>query len=125
MGNFILQKQNARINTVRCGYQHFELVAREGTRDLYPVVMDAALLEKCGFSENPDYPLLPGAREFNLLLPVHGSSQTELRAYIKSNKECFGRAMVNNQPASNNFYHLHQLQNLYFFLTGKELAVGS
>ncbi|MFL5742779.1 MAG: hypothetical protein ACJ75B_21350 [Flavisolibacter sp.] len=125
LGNFILQKQNARISTVRCSYQHFELVAKEGTRDLYPVVLDAALLDKCGFSENLEYPLLPGAREFTLLLPVHGSSQTELRAYIKNNKECFARAIVNNQPASNNFYHLHQLQNLYFFLTGKELIVNS
>ena len=124
LGNFILQKLNARINMVRCSYQHFEMIAKEGTRDFYPVVLDAALLEKSGFSENPDYPLLPGAREFTMVFPVPGSSHTEIRAYIKSNKECFGRIMVNGQPASHNFYHLHQLQNLYYFLTGKELNVG-
>ena len=58
-----------------------------------------------------------------LVLPVIGSHHNEIRAYIKNNKECFGRAVVDTIPVSNNFYYLHQLQNLYFSLTGKELAV--
>jgi hypothetical protein len=123
LGNYILQKSEGRIATVRCTYQHFELVSREGTRDLYPVVLKAEILEECGFSENPDYPLLPGAREFLLTLAIPGSNKNELRAYIKSNKECFGRATLNGLPASANFYHLHQLQNIYFALTGKEMMM--
>jgi len=121
LGNFILQKQNNRIVMVRCGFQHFELVAKEGTRELYPVVLKAELLEQCGFKENASYALLPQAREFILVLPVPGSTLNEIRAYIKNNQECFGRAMTGGMPASANFYHLHQLQNVFHALTGTEL----
>lgn len=81
------------------------------------------MLEKSGFKENKEYPLLPHAKEFILVLPVIGKNKNEIRAYIKNNKECFGRATVNDLPVSNNLYYLHQLQNLYFALTGEELVV--
>ena len=123
LGNFILQKAMGKISMVKCTFAHFDLLAKDGGKDFYPVVLKAELLEKCGFIENKDYPLLPQAREFILALPVIGSNKNELFAYIKNNQECFGRATVNGLPASNNFYHLHQLQNVYFALTGTELAV--
>ena len=108
---------------VKCSYEHFDLLAKGGAATFYPVVLKAELLEKSGFVENKKYALLPDAREFVLLLPVIGNSQNELRAWIKNNGECFGRAMIDATVASNNFYHLHQLQNLYFALTGQELAI--
>jgi len=120
LGNFIMQKLNNRIITVQCNYRHFELLA-QGDKDLYPVLLKPELLEKTGFIENRDYPLLPDAREFKLLLPVIGKHKNEILAYVKSNKECFGRAVVDGLTASNNFFHLHQLQNLYYVLTGEEL----
>jgi hypothetical protein len=80
-------------------------------------------LEKCGFEENKKYALLPESREFILVVPVMGSGEIGMRAYVKSNKECFGRVMINGVPVSNNFHHLHQLQNVYFALTGAELEV--
>src|ERR1700694_1991691 len=120
LGNQVLQKAGSRIVPVAFDYAHFEHVAREGAKDYYPVVLRAGLLEQCGFTENKDYPLLPDAREFILVLPVAGSHRNEIRAYIKNNKECFGRAVLDGFPASNNFYHLHQLQNLCFALTGQE-----
>ena len=122
-GNYILQKVNNKIVMVRCNAQHFQLLENGNGKDIYPVVLKAELLEKCGFSENEKYPLLPEAREFILVLPVIGNGNNEIRAYIKNNKECFGRAVVNNLPVSNNFYHLHQLQNVYFALTNEELGV--
>jgi hypothetical protein len=122
-GNYILQKLNNRIVPVRCNHQHFYLLEKENSKDIYPVVLKPEILQSCGFVENQDYPLLPDAREFVLVIPVIGSNNNEIRAYIKNNKECFGRAMINSLPASNNFYHLHQLQNLYFALTNKELDV--
>ena len=122
-GNYILQKVNNKIVMVRCNAQHFQLLENGNGKDIYPVVLKAELLEKCGFSENEKYPLLPEAREFILVLPVIGNGNNEIRAYIKNNKECFGRAVVNNLPVSNNFYHLHQLQNVYFALTNEELQV--
>jgi len=122
-GNYILQKVNNKIVTVQCNAQHFQLLESGNGKEIYPIVLKADMLEKCGFSENGKYPLLPEAREFILVLPVIGNSNNEIRAYIKNNKECFGRAVVNNLPVSNNFYHLHQLQNLYFALTNEELVV--
>ncbi|MFL5810527.1 MAG: hypothetical protein ACJ749_13475 [Flavisolibacter sp.] len=108
--------------TVVCGFQHFELLQKAG-KDFFPILLKAELLEKAGFIENKDYPLLPQAREFKLALPVIGNSRNEILAYIKNNKECFARAVVNNLPVSNNIYHLHQLQNLYYTLVGEELGV--
>ena len=123
LGNYLLQKVSGRISAVRCTYLHFELVSKEGTKDLYPVVLNADILLKCGFEENKNYPLLPEARQFTMVVPVIGSSRNEIHGFIKNNKECFGRAVVNGMPASNNFYHLHQLQNLFFTLTNHELHV--
>ena len=118
-----MQKTGVRILTVRCSLEHFALMAKGGEKDLYPVVLSAPVLEKCGFAENKKYALLPASREFILVLPVMGSGDMEMRAYIKNNKECFGRVMLNGVPVSNNFHHLHQLQNVYFSLTGEELPV--
>jgi len=123
LGNYMLHKLSGRISPVRCAYHHFELVAKEGTKDLYPVLLNADILVKCGFEENLDYPLLPDARQLILVVPVIGSSRNEIHGFIKNNKECFGRAIVNGLPASNNFYHLHQLQNIFFALTAQELPV--
>lgn len=123
LGNYLMQKIHNRIKTVPCSYDHFELMAKGDIKELFPVILKAELLECCGFRENMDYPLLPEAREFRLVLPVQGGQKNELLAYIKNNKECFGRAMINGLPASNPFYQLHQLQNLFFALTGEELMV--
>ncbi|MGZ5189728.1 MAG: hypothetical protein ACXWCZ_01845 [Flavisolibacter sp.] len=123
-GNHIMQKINNRIVIVTCNHEHFELLSK-GEKDVFPIVLKPELLEKCGFIENEEYPLLPEAREFKLVLPVIGNHKNEILAYIKNNKECFGRAVVNGFTASNNFYHLHQLENLYYALTGEELEVKS
>jgi hypothetical protein len=122
LGNYIMQKINNRILTVRCSYEHFELLSKSD-KDFFPILLKAETLEKIGFTENKDYPLLPAAREFKLVLPVIGNHKNEILAYIKNNKECFGRAVVNGLVSSNNFYHLHQLQNLYYALTNEEMEV--
>jgi len=121
-GNFLMQKVDHRIVTVACSFPHFELMAKGG-KELFPVVLKAEIFEKCGFEENKKYPLLPSAREFKLAIPVKSSHKNEIHAYVKSNGECFARAMINELPASNPVYQLHQLQNLYYGLTGEELQV--
>jgi hypothetical protein len=122
LGNYLMHKTGVRILTMRCTLEHFALLP-VGEKDLFPVVLSATVLEKCGFAENKKYALLPESREFVLVVPVMGSGAVEIRAYIKNNKECFGRAMMTGVPVSNNFHHLHQLQNVYFALTGNELEV--
>ncbi len=106
-----------------CTWEHYALLARGEGATLYPVVLKPELLERCGFTENMDYPLRPGAREFRLVLPVIGGNTNELAGYVKSNGECFARALVNGAVASNNVHQLHQLQNLHFALAGTELEV--
>lgn len=123
-GNYLLQKVNGRIINTRYSLLHDELLVRDGGKDLYPIVLKAQVLEQCGFTENKDYPLLPQAREFRMVLAVPGSQKSEIVAHIKNNGECFGRYVVEGHPASANFYQLHQLQNLYFALTGTELEVN-
>lgn len=120
-GNFILHKVANKISRVPYTYQHFELLQKGEAASFFPIVLQPQILEQCGFAENMDYPLLPEARAFYLTLPVPGNHKTELQAYVKNNKECFCRLAVNNLPASNNIYHLHRLQNLYFEITGEEL----
>ena len=123
LGNYLMHKTGVRILTVPCTVQHFSLMEKDGGKDLFPVLLSPANLEKSGFIENKKYALLPESREFVLTLPVMGSGEIAIRAYVKSNKECFARAMLNNLPLSNNIHHLHQLQNLYFSLTAQELEV--
>lgn len=123
LGNMLLQKQGTRILPVRCNVAHWELMARNEVKELFPVVVNADWLQKCGFEENQKYALLPEAREFILLLPLPGSAKQELRFWIKNNKECFGRLLVDGQAASRNLHHLHELQNLYQALAGEELAI--
>ena len=118
-----MQKVGHKIQRVACGLEHFELMA-QGSKDLYPVILKAELLEECGFEENKTYPLLPSAREFKTTMPVKSNHKNEIHAFVKSNGECFARAMMNDLPASNPVYHLHQLQNLFYILSGKELVVG-
>jgi hypothetical protein len=123
VGNRILFKQNNRIAGTECTLEHFELMRKGREADFFPVVLKAEILEKCGFEENKKYALYPQSREFALLLPLPGPQKQEVYAYIKNNGECFGRMMIAGAACSQNFYHLHQLQNLYFFVTGQELTV--
>lgn len=124
LGNYLMHKTGVRILTVPCTQQHFELMAKDGGKDLFPVVLSPHDLEKCGFAENRKYAGLPTSREFTLVLPVMGSGAVEVKAYVKSNGECFARAMLANVPIGNNVFHLHSLQNLYFALVGEELIVS-
>jgi hypothetical protein len=124
LGNYILQKVGTRIIPIKCTHQHFELLKNGNAKDIFPVTLKAEVLEKCGFVENKKYALLPDAREFTLVLPVIGNANNEIRAYIKNNKECFARVVLNNLPVSNNFYNLHQLQNVYFSLINEELKIS-
>jgi hypothetical protein len=123
LDNYLMHKTGVRVLTMRCNYQHFELMAKDGGKDIFPLVLAPAILEKSGFTENKKYALLPESREFSLVLPVMGSGAVEIKAYVKNNKECFARAVLTNVPITNNIFHLHSLQNLYFSLTGEELQL--
>ena len=123
LGNYILHKAAVRILPVKCTLQHFELLAKGLAKDMFPIGLKPEILLKAGFIENKKYHLLPEAQEFILALPVAGNNKNEINAYINSNREIYARATVNDLIITNNFYQLHQLQNVYYALTGKELEV--
>ena len=123
VGNYILHKASVRILPVKCTLQHFELFAKGLTKDAFPIALKPDILQKCGFEENKKYYQYPDAREFILALPVMGNNKNEIYAYINTNKESYARATVNDLVISNNFHNLHQLQNIYYALVGKELDV--
>lgn len=123
MGNYLLQKVAHKIVMVPCGAEHLVLAASGGGAALYPVALKPEHLERCGFAENMKYGLRPQAREFSLVLPVMGTGNNEIKAYVKSNGECFAYATANGATVSNNVYQLHQLQNLFYALTGGELLI--
>lgn len=122
-GNFLLAKEGARIRPTPCTPDHLAMAARGEGATLFPMILKPELLAGCGFEENMDYALRPQAREFRLVLPVMGSADNSILAWVKSNGECFARAMVNGAVVSNNVHQLHQLQNLYYALVGTELPV--
>ena len=123
LGNYILHKAGVRILPVKCGYIHFELLAKGMAKEMFPIALKPEMVQKIGFAENVKYYQYPDAREFILTLPVMGNNKNEIYAYINTKKETYARASVNDLVISNNFYHLHQLQNLYYALVGKELEV--
>ena len=123
LGNVVLYKKENRIIRIALDFQHFELLGKGGMNLFFPVSLKADQLEKCGFVENKKYALLPQAHEYILTLPVIGTNKNEIYAWIKNNGECFARLSVNGAVASNNIYHLHQLQNLCFAVTGEEMTM--
>lgn len=123
LGNYILHKGGVRILPVALTLTHFELLAKDMAKDMFPIKLSAENLKKCGFIENEKYYQHPEVREFVLTLAVPGVNKNEIRAYVPATTT-FARATVNELIISNNIYHLHQLQNLFYALTGEELEVG-
>ncbi len=122
LGNYILHKGGVRILPVALGLPHFDLLAKGLAKDMFPIAINIENLKKCGFIENVKYYQHPEVREFILTLPVPGAHVNEIRAYVPATTP-FARATLNEHLISNNIYHLHQVQNLYYALTGTELEV--
>lgn len=123
IGNYVLHKASVRILPVKCSFHHFELFSKGLAKDFFPIILKPEILQRCGFIENKKYHLLPDVREFILTLPVMGTNKNEIYAYINAGKESYARATVNEMVITNNFYYLHQLQNLYYLLAGNDLDV--
>jgi hypothetical protein len=124
IGNYILHKTGVRILRVKITIAHFDLLGKSGGKDMFPIALKPDILQKCGFTENLKYYRLPEGREFILTLPVMGANKNEIAAYVINNSEMYARATVNDLVISNNCHHLHQLQNLYYALAGRELDVA-
>jgi len=122
IGNYMLFKASVRILPTPCTLEHFKLMAEGKAKDMFAIPFKPDTLQKIGFVENKKYYQYPEGREFILTLPVMGVNTHEIRAYINSKNESYARAVVNEIVITNNFYFVHQLQNVHYALTGEELS---
>jgi hypothetical protein len=121
IGNYVLHKTGVRILPVKINFEHFQLLQKGSEKDFFPIKLQPDILLKCDFEENKSYALLPEERQFILTLPIIGNNKNEVIVFV--HKEIYARAVVNDLVISNHFYYLHQLQNLYFSLIGKEMEI--
>ncbi len=73
-----------------------------------PIPLTSDILDKCGFVKEYD---------------VYSKSAFEIANVTDGNGNKSFVLLNGKNPASVCFYHLHQLQNLYFALTGEELTI--
>lgn len=86
--------------------------------DLYPIVLSPEVLEKCGFKKwgRDDIPrTLSYELERVEIFPANSFCDFEGYGYIHYKPEDF------KESAIFKFKYLHQLQNLFYLRTGKEL----
>ncbi|GAB6121006.1 hypothetical protein [Dysgonomonas termitidis] len=92
-----------------------------------PIPLTKDILLKCGLTKHND----PETRYDYLHLHVQGSTardSSHIRFYIEDNGSIIWKGWIFNQNQVDFFIpydlkYLHQLQNLYFSLTGEELKV--
>lgn len=84
-----------------------QIKARVAFRDIIPVPLNEEWLLKCGFKKECDYFIFPD-------FPVLGELCTETNM----------KYVFDTEKDELRLYFVHQLQNLYFALTGSELAIA-
>jgi hypothetical protein len=96
-----------------------------------PIPLTKEILEKCGFEKDNEQKFNGIIESYSLDIDVKGSNKNTIHFNLPGNtriknKELynFGNYTVNDHWGSNNFKYLHQLQNLYYALTGEELNVN-
>ena len=99
-----------------------------------PILLTQEILEKAGFVKDAEFPLEPIQSLYRLKVKIRGVNERELIFYVSHPEEMedssayelknWGNYTVNAYWASRDFQYLHQLQNLYFALTGEELKIN-
>lgn len=97
-------------------------------REINPVQLRAEILEKCGFKQKKEQPHEPVATLYSLEIPINdGGNSYEFHAtcmHHKSDYTAVVNYLVNDHWASRNLLYLHQIQSLYYTLTGEELPAN-
>jgi len=82
-------------------------------KDITPIPITEEWLQKFGFLEVPiDHPI-PNNKSFE-------KNALHIKIYSSSDIK---KIWYNEMVIDNNYYYVHQLQNLYFALTGQELTI--
>lgn len=87
----------------------------------YPIPITEEWLLKFGFQLDNENLVADIQKKYYLTLPIEGEADNQMQYRINTGTESFGNYTVEGFWGSNNFKHVHQLQNLYFALTGEEL----
>lgn len=94
--------------------------------DYGPIPITQELLKKCGFRKDEGFDFPDLGMQYILDLPVKGECRNEIFFFFSApglKDVSFGEYTVNSAHGSNNIYHLHQLQNLFYCITGQELEL--
>ena len=100
-------------NTVSARGIGFTLSGQYDCDAISPVLLTPEILEKCGFEKAND-------RYGGYLSPVFNSGRIRLSWYSETDDDWYWY----NGCWNTKIKHLHQLQNLYFSLTGEELTIN-
>jgi len=92
------------------------LVLHYDSFDLQPIPLTPEILEACGFKKMSD-----GSNDYLGLATYNGIEKGILRFYDLDVKAV--ALFVKENMIGTNLYYLHQLQNIYYLLTGRELEI--
>lgn len=84
------------------------------------IELTETLLSSAGFKRNDNFELGDICQQWLLSFKIKGDNTHEMVYYLSSKgiDDCWGSYTVNDYWASNHFKYLHELQNLYFTITG-------
>ncbi len=102
IGNWLLEKTELETRYIQCSYTHIQDIANGADETLFPIRLTPLLLENFGF--------IKGELDVGKYFYLWWSDETE-GVYLKHDWYILEKKIQ----------YLHQLQNMYFSLTGKEL----
>lgn len=112
--NVVFDRQPDLVNGVVCS-----------VNDLIPIELTEEWLLKCGFQKKKDWSIHPNIRNYRYMLFLNNFIlRYDSRGYGDNSKPCFEFTFPNPIPEIYSVVkvkYIHQLQNLYFALTGEEL----
>jgi len=110
------------------GFDIYKISEREEGEEngLRGVDITERMLLSCGFKLDEGFALAGFSNKYDLNIPVKGINNNEITYYICQQLKVknFGTYTVDGYWAANNFKYIHQLQNLFFDLTGNELTIN-
>ena len=118
LGNYVMDIDNNILPvTTDTFYWISECVRTED--DYKQIQLTEEMLFKCGFSKNVGHYIIFGRYKDKTLELVYNNDTNEIQYYV------YVRGLLDNEfvQLRHDLKYLHELQNLYFAITGNELSV--
>lgn len=91
--------------------------------EIQPIPLTEAILLKCGFEKHINETQIDGI-EMKLQISGHGRDGSWFSSCGKLNGGLVVLCLCRGNYFSNNFEYLHELQNIYYYLTNQELTIN-